>query len=497
MTNKMKNEMINEIQKDLSKVIKKEKLQARLTKYISGIGKWLLFILPIALVGITILSILTTLDVSLTITFYLVLAIYFFNSLMLLLGASKTESSLQARLDFERKRRRPIDSLDGFELLSRNVKRVTTLLKIISLICIVAMILFIVMLIMGDLNLGFAAIGFALIGLGLALLIRSLNLDIHQVNGLQDFFVPSTHQMFLDNFFGDIFSNHLDPITFLKWDEYLNIMGKILISSFVQRVKESEESEDPRTFAIEKILFLYYLKFQGVLNEELFVQELKEVINVESNSFDLEKGILIEGSWYFSEKDIYKLFDYIKKHNPGFFTIIDRLQLELADNIERISRDPIYLDSSSQEVVYLNSELNIMAFLYNNAPEAKRYRLKIVAPGFEPDNIVLNINVEGRGSFIIPNKPLPLTSKSGDDITGVLSTMLENGDTIWVTLEPRSLGEQTIQIFLETSEGVIIEGKTRTVKVVKNLKSQLKKITSLGSILGGLAAPLSRMLLSS
>ncbi|MHA1763353.1 MAG: hypothetical protein ACTSYC_06285, partial [Promethearchaeota archaeon] len=60
-------------------------------------------------------------------------------------------------------------------------------------------------------------------------------------------------------------------------------------------------------------------------------------------------------------------FDYIKLYNPGFFTIIDRLQLELADNISRISKDPIYMDSSAQEVVFNNGELNLVVFLYNNS----------------------------------------------------------------------------------------------------------------------------------
>ena len=57
------------------------------------------------------------------------------------------------------------------------------------------------------------------------------------------------------------------------------------------------------------------------------------------------------------------------------------------------------------------------------------------------------------------------------------------------------IGEQTIQIFLETANGTIIEGKTRSVKVSKDLKSQLKKLTSIGSILGGIATPISRALI--
>jgi len=486
--------MARNLENDLSKILKKEKFQGKMIGYMSKVGKLLLFVLPILLVIVTIFTLFIPLSFTLAVIFYAILAIYLFNSIMLFLGANSTESSLKMRLNFERKRGRPIDSLDGFDLLSNNVKRVTNLLKIIALICLVALALFVVMLFMGDLNLGFAAAGFSLVGFGLALLIRSLNLNIHDVNGLQDFYKPTTHQIFLDNFFGEILSNHLDPVTFLKWDEYLAELNKILTPTFIQKVKEQEEDELPITFAIEKILFLYYLKFQEVLTEEQFIQELKEVIDIDSDNFNVEKGIFMEGGWYFSANDIYKLFNYIKKFNPGFFNIIDRLQLELADNIERISKDPIYMDSTAQEVVYINSELNIFCFLFNNSPEAKKYIIKINAPGFEPAKLKLNIEVEGRGTFIIPDSPIPLISSEGRDIAGVLSTMLENGDTTWLTLEPREVGEQTVQIFLLSEDGTIIEGKTRAVKVTKNIKDYLKKLGSIGSLIGGLAVPLARIL---
>jgi hypothetical protein len=486
--------MERELEKDLSRILKKEKFQGNMIAYMSKVGKLLLFVLPVLLVIITIFTLFIPLNFTLNVIFYAILALYLFNSIMLFLGANSTESSLKLRLNFERKRGRPIDSLDGFDLLSNSVKRVTNLLKIIALVCLVALVLFLIMLFLGDLNLGFAAAGFSLIGFGLAILIRSLNLNIHDVNGLQDFYRPTTHQIFLDNFFAEILSNHLDPVTFLKWDEYLTEVNKILTPNFVQKIKEDEPDELPITFAIEKILFLYYLKFQEVLTEDQFIQELKEVINVDSDSFDDEKGMLIENKYYFSQSDIGKLFSYIKRFNPGFFNIIDRLQLELADNIERVSKDPIYMDSTAQEVVYLNSELNIFCFLYNNSPEAKKYIIKINAPGFEPAKLKLDIEVEGRGSFLIPDKAIPLISSEGRDIAGVLSNMLENGDTTWLTLEPRETGVQTVQIFLLSEDGTIIEGKTRAVKVTKNIKDYLKKLSSIGSLIGGLAVPLARIL---
>ncbi len=312
----MNYKMERELEKDLSKIIKKERFQGKMVKYVSGIGKILLFVLPILLLIVTILAFISVLDFTLKIVFFVILGLYAFNSIMLFLGTNSTNSSLKLRLKVERKRGRPIDSLDGFEMLFSSVKRVVNLLKIIATICFVALILFLVMLLQGDLNLGFATAGFALIGLGLAIIIRSLNLNIHDVNGLQDFYKPTTHQIFLDNFFGEIFSDHLDPITYLKWDEYLAGIDKLLTPTFIQKVKEAEEDELPITFGIESILFLYYLQYQGVLSNEQFTRELTEVINVDSASFDIEKGLLIDGMWYFSTSDIYKLFNYIKKYNP-------------------------------------------------------------------------------------------------------------------------------------------------------------------------------------
>ena len=491
--------METEIDRDLKKIRKLERTQARYTKYISTVGKLLLFALPLVLVIITILAILSIVrlvDIILDVIFYVILGLYGLNSLILFLGASVTNKTLKKRLQFERKRGRPIDSLDGFDLLFNNVKRVINLLKFIAIISWGALGLFISMLIIDLIELGYAGIGFALFGFGLALLVRSLNLKISDVNGLQDFYKPTTHQIFLDNFFADVTANHLDPVTLLKWDDYKLGLNLILNPTFARKVKETEAGEVPINFALEKILYLFYLRYQDVLDEARFLSEMKEVINVDAKNFSVENGLLIEDKWYFGRSDYSKLFGYIKQFNPGFFTIVDRLQLELKDNIVQLSKDDIYMDSSAQEVVFVNGELNIMIYLFNNHPEPKQYRLRIIAPGFDPSEIKLDVKVEGRGSFQIPREPIPLSSSSGKDIVGVLSDMLKNGDTVWLTLEPRLQGEQTIQIFLETADGVIIEGKTRSVKVAKDFKSILKKFTSIGSILGGIATPLSKMILS-
>ena len=77
-------------------------LQGELIKYMTSWGKILLYVL--------------------------ILIIYCINSIILISRALSTDKSLKLRIDFERKRGRPIDSLDRFDLLFSRVKRTTNLL---------------------------------------------------------------------------------------------------------------------------------------------------------------------------------------------------------------------------------------------------------------------------------------------------------------------------------------------------------------------------------
>lgn len=78
----MINKMERDLEKDLAKILKKEKFQGKMISYMSKVGKVLLFTLPVALVVITILTLFTPVrgNIILLGVFYLILAIYFFNS---------------------------------------------------------------------------------------------------------------------------------------------------------------------------------------------------------------------------------------------------------------------------------------------------------------------------------------------------------------------------------------------------------------------------------
>ena len=132
---------------ELKKIITIEQVQSSVTGYISKPGKWFLYSLPVLLVIITFLALLNIVSIgALSIVFYSVLLLYGLNAIIIFIGARLTKKSLKMRLKYERKRGRPIDSLDGFELLSANVLRELRLLHIIAIICMVSLIFFILML---------------------------------------------------------------------------------------------------------------------------------------------------------------------------------------------------------------------------------------------------------------------------------------------------------------------------------------------------------------
>lgn len=479
--------------KELEQIIEKERRQGKLINYIQNTGKWLLYSLSIMLVLLTITTFFIGFTFLFRIIFYACLMIYIGNSISFVLGGYFTKKALSSRLKYERKQGTPLESIDGFDVVHERITKVIRLLRWTGLMSFGTILCFSLMLFLNELLLGFFGAGLTLFSLGIILQVRSLNLNLREMHGLQDFFQPSVHSIFLDHFFADIFTNHLDPISSLKWNEFLTGIQNLLTSDFIQQVQSREETEDPLSFAIENILYLYFLEYQNIITEAQLHQELNEIIQLNQNKFDLEKGVKRRGKWYFSKKEVQNIFEYIQKYNPGFFRIMDRLQLQVRENMEQLAHDPIYFDTAAQEITYLTGKLNLVLFHFNNLPEEKNYKLRIQAPGFNPSQFETEIQVEGRGTFELPSHSLPLISQKRDTID-IVSPLLENGDTLWLTFQPIRLGTHTLQIFLLDENGTIIEGKTKTVKISKNTKYFLKKMLGRGSMIGGIGFGLARVI---
>jgi len=492
-----------------------EALQAKISWFNTTIGKKLLYCLPVILLCISGLTIIKNWGSELEKHpevqwgFILVLVLFAINTLVLASGAIYTRKAFFQRLNYERQKGRPLDSLRGFKTIETNIMQTLNTISLLALVSFVTLAIYVPFILRGG-DLVWMAMGITLITLGLGLAVKSVRMDITSVVGLADFFTPSNHELFIDKFFGDIFMYHLDPVTRLKWDEFIAGIETMLKPEFVQAVQEEEEGEVPVSFALEKLLYLHYLEYSDVISHDTVKEELNEIMQLSRpkevpqgnqategspvGKWNLDQGALIDGHYYFSSEDFFKIFAGMKRSTPSFFSIIDRLQLELIDNIKIMADDPIYLDVAANEVVAEDDEAHVIVFLYNNTPDAKPYTIHIFAPGFEPEALSVKMAVEGRGSFELPQTTIPLMSSETEDVIGIMAQLLKNGDALWLTLEPRKRGTQTLQILLTDEDGTIIEGKTMTISVIREVVAVVKGLTSKLSVLGGAAGPILKQL---
>jgi hypothetical protein len=476
-----------------------ESQQSKLTAYNMRAGRPLLYALPLLLVALTIISRLNIVQPTiLLVVLIAVLAMFAINTFILGLLASKTKSAFTKRLELERHKGRPLDSLQGFVAIRSGVDRTISTIRSVFLLGLIVLILYVgyVWLVLTQLSeelstwVAFLGLGLSLVCFGASLLVRSVRMDITSVTGLSDFYRPTSHELFLDNFFADVFRGHLDPIARLKWDEFTEAVRLCLKPSFVESILKNEANESPVAFAVEKLLYLHYMEHSGVLSHQKFLDELGEFLDLQTERYHPDRGTRIGGRYYFNAVDIYRVFHLIESTTPAVFDLIDRLQLELMDNISIISSDPVYLDASAQEVCLKDSECHFLLLLYNNSKDAKDFAVRITVSGLEPSELRVKISAEGRGSFAIPSEPIPLVSDSDKDVAHVLATILKNSVSLWLTLEPREIGVQTLQVFVEDDQGRVIEGKTMPVAIIRNITYQLKRLTSVSSIAGGAIAPL-------
>ncbi len=480
-----------------------ESQQAKLTAYSVKVGRHLLHALPLILVALTVMSLLNIVaPVILLYVLIAVLAMFAFNTFILGLLASRTKSAFTKRLQLERQKGRPLDSLQGFVAIKSGVNRTINTIMAVFLLGLIVLILYggyvfvLLNALPAELSLwvAYLGLGLALVCFGASLMVRSIRMDITSVTGLSDFYRPTSHELVLENFFADVFRGHLDPIARLKWDEFTEAIRQCLKPTFVEEVLKNEAEESPVAFAMEKLLYLHYMEYSGVLSYQKVLDELGEFLNLQTDYYHPERGAKIGGRYYFGEEDMNRVFRLIESTTPAVFDLIDRLQLELMDNISVMSADPIYVDASAQEVCVKDSECHFLLILFNNTKDARDFAVRITVSGLQPAELRVKLSAEGRGSFEIPSEPVPLVSDSNKDVAHILATILKNSVALWLTLEPRDIGVQTLQVFVEDEQGRVIEGKTMPVAIIRNMQYVLRRLTSVGSIATGAVAPLLRAL---
>ena len=214
-----------------------------------------------------------------------------------------------------------------------------------------------------------SALGLVLIAIGMWLLLKIPDKPAFQPGAMLKYYTPKSVPMTLDNLLSDAMISFLDPITRIKMDEWTDSIQSSLNPLFESLQDETTRLERAR----EKIFLLFYLnkRVTTLLTEEVFLAELSEVLQKDKiNDFlaGTESGI--------DSTIIEDVFSRLETQIPEVFKVIDRLLIDLVDNLKefRDNKD-IWVSVSTPDIVYGNKDpFRILIFTLNK-DKSKNNRL--------------------------------------------------------------------------------------------------------------------------
>ena len=427
-----------------------------------------------------------------SIIFVAALVLFSINFFLIFLGIASNSNAFTTILQISKMEGKPIASLSGFEYLENKIKenqRLTKGLLITTLIFTVGYVLFILIdwfspLFSFGSEIQSSAFGLLLIIIAIILNYKPTDIDIGRILGLIQFHSTKSHHITMRTFLTDSFYEHIDPITRLKYDEFIALMRTLAKPEFIKHAVELEEFDDPIKYLTEKLLYLAYLDYRKIIDENTVSEQLSEIVDLTNSKYDYAKGAdLDEKIRYFSRNDIFNVFkNGIEKYTPKIFDIIDQVQLDVMDNLIEIANKEILLKVVADENISDIGVVNLLIFIFNNTEKEKQFNVEIFAPNFQPDLLKYTIKVEGRGSFKIPTPPegkLRICDDTQDDCIGVISNIMKNAEMQCLSFKPQVHdGVNVFSVFLSDETNHIWQGQTISIQIQNKRNSRIIKDSS-------------------
>lgn len=341
-----------------------------------------------------------------------------------------------------------------------------------------------------------SAIGLVLIAIGILLLLKLPEKPSFEVGAFLKYYTPRTTPMILDNLLSDSILAFLDPITRMRFDEWTTSIKHGMKNDF-------EEEKDTVTRverARERILLLFYLKKRMplLLPEDVFNRELNEVIS-DNYLIDFKKGK--DSGVNFDILD--EIFDRMYEHMPEIFVTIDKLVIELTDNLQEFrENNDIWVSTSAPEKVIGNADpFRILFFALNkNTTEFSHQKRQVKfnvsgAQSHYMEEISFNLALDESEELNIPSESLPFVSDGSNDILGILSRILQIGDAVWFTFERKSYKSHLFHLSINEGKKGTIYGQTVSIDVTRDLMFYLKTYGGKLSAISGLALPVGSIIL--
>ncbi|MFW9996794.1 MAG: hypothetical protein ACFFD4_32430 [Candidatus Odinarchaeota archaeon] len=489
-----------------------------LNSYCRKPGALLMFLIPVIILVFLLLGqFQVDSDFTLIAAFFWILLLL--NSLMFMANGVMIVRDFKQQTAKKAEEGFPIDSIEGFSSTSKFTTSILSSSSLISIIIFISLVLFLAAvlvvpvlevidgLLSGVLDflkteedfdwlyaalspvIMFSAVGLSLIAIGIVLLLKIPDKPIFEPGAMLKYYTPQQTPLALDNLLSDAVISFLDPITRIRFDEWTESIENSLNKEFEPGMDYFTRLEQAR----EKILLLFYLKdrMPALFPDEVFKAEMTEVID-ESKFTDFAEGKGSGISFEIWGEVFHRLQDQI----PEVFKTIDRLVIELSDNLAdfKENEDLWVTVSAPDKVVGNRKPFRILVFALNKSPDFtdKKRLVAFHATGAQDnfmEKIDYNLGLDEAEDLKIKDDKLPFVSDGSQDILGLLSKLLQIGDAVWFTFERRTFKNHMFSISITEGNRGSIYGTSIGINVTRDINFYISQYGGQLSAVAGLIVP--------
>ncbi|MHA2171854.1 MAG: hypothetical protein ACXAB7_18420 [Candidatus Kariarchaeaceae archaeon] len=384
---------------------------------------------------------------------------------------------------------KPLQGVRGYDDLVRGLAAARNTSLLITFAAVLSFVLFVLTPTLDDQ--GFDGSTFTTLAVTMAFIAVSIVFLVEYPDGTGldpgdfiSFYEPDAFPMTLDNLLSDVFLTYIDPVTWLKIDDYRKKLGKMLEPQF-----EADETYVTRLErAFEKILLIAYLSNSTpeVMTEEVIKRELVEIIGTD-DYIDFLAGAKTGLTF----KEIQIIMAKIEEQAPEPFRLVDRLIINLTDNYDEFTSMDLYFTISAlTNQGSIKESSGVIAFFLNNTQKTERI-MKVTfrsdRGSVHPEYQKVKVGLDAQTDSYPEHQPRFIGE--GEDVLSILADILQTGDAVWFRFKPSGFGFKVVTIQAEDQSTGSLMGQSLEMKFTKSISWYVSNYLPKLSALGGIALP--------
>jgi hypothetical protein len=384
----------------------------------------------------------------------------------------------QTLLDYK-KRGLPYDSLQGVEALYDSSYRETKFSALLTLLSTASIATYQLWSNSPEITFIYLTMGTAMVTFGFSILRREHVLDPDEMLRL---YQPDIFPQILTT--DTILETFIDPFNRLKFRDYLETLTNLIDT----KLKIGD--------AISKITVLLLQNIYGAISLEEVRSESSELLK---NKDDVT---VIERHPVFGFQRLKIIIDNSRRLAPELMHIIDRLYVQLLDQLPDFKSEGLYIDADVTPEKTKGDVGRCLLFLYNNTQETRTLSISYISSSTGPTTTEVTLSLPVRDFELPTQNTLPTYSKQETtkdaaeipDIVGLMSRVMDNARVVWFSFEMKENGTKPIVVTVKDKvTGQTLYGRTYLIEASNNLSDLGIKILGVASVFIGVILPILRL----